>query len=51
MHNSLLIKGIKKISFVLVAAGLLFALVSSSGCSSLKRNNCGCPNKKGLGGF
>jgi hypothetical protein len=30
---------------------LLLVLLAGAGCSSAKKSNCGCPNKKGMVGY
>ncbi|MFZ4057788.1 MAG: hypothetical protein ACOYKE_06595 [Ferruginibacter sp.] len=30
---------------------LITAVVVSSGCSASRKNQCGCPNKKGMVGY
>jgi hypothetical protein len=51
MKTSVLIQGVKKISIFLLVGSLLFAVMTSTGCSSLRKNSCGCPSKRGLGGY
>jgi len=41
-------KTAKKIVWMLLVVAAVFI---SNGCSSSKKNNCGCPNKKGLVGY
>lgn len=36
-----------KFGLLLLLSGILFA----AGCSSSKKSNCGCPNKKGMVGY
>jgi predicted component of type VI protein secretion system len=41
-------KNLKKYFLALLVMSFV---VASSGCSSAKKNNCGCPNKKGMIGY
>ncbi|MFO0414279.1 MAG: hypothetical protein ACK50E_01395 [Bacteroidota bacterium] len=51
MTSNFILNALKKSSILLFAAILVFTLLVSTGCSSLKKNNCGCPNKKGMVGY
>jgi hypothetical protein len=51
MQTSILVKGAKRIGILLLASALIFSVFNSTGCSSLKKNGCGCPSKRGLGGY
>jgi predicted component of type VI protein secretion system len=45
---SLLMQRSTKFSFLLLVTVILML---GSGCSASKKNNCGCPNKKGMVGY
>jgi hypothetical protein len=40
-------KSLKKLLLSLIIVIAFFAI----GCNSSKKNNCGCPNKKGMVGY
>jgi len=44
---SLLMQRSARASFLLLLITVLFM----TGCSASKKNNCGCPNKKGMVGY
>lgn len=51
-ENSLILEFtfMKKLNDILLVFLLALTLLSA-GCSSSKKNNCGCPNKKGMVGY
>jgi len=51
MPSTFLLKALKKSSILLIASILFLSLLALTGCSSLKKNSCGCPNKKGMVGY
>ena len=51
MSSMALYHSVKKLNVLLVAGGLIFLFITMTGCSSLKKSNCGCPSKKGMVGY